>query len=147
MSLFSLSHFYLLPIDTHVLQILSSLTPSRVQQKSSLSLADHERIRGFWREKFGAYGGWAHCFLFAAALPAFRESESVKETGRERKKEKKKERRDKEGEEKTSGKCVERKGERESGECVEKKRKAMNWVREEREEGEGSGRKRRKKGE
>ncbi len=113
---------------------------SHDQPKASLTLAAHERIRGYWEGRFGVYGGWAHCFLFAAQLPEFREGE--RDGGRKRKRQSGKgegEEKEKVGEERKEGvEGVERK------EGVDVKKEATKSTTERKETKGGPGRKRRK---
>lgn len=69
--LFSLDKPGAIPVDTHVWQIARrdyGLYP----QAKSITPGIYTGIGDFFRERFGAYAGWAHNLLFAADLPAFR---------------------------------------------------------------------------
>jgi len=69
-SLFSLSKFNLVPVDTHVFQIaqryLEHLKTKDPHNKY------HGDISRLFIDTFGDYAGWAHTILFAAELPLFK---------------------------------------------------------------------------
>ena len=59
-SLFSLDFKWLVPCDTHVLEIS--------KKYFSKPEKNHDKIQEKFRTVFGDYAGWAHCVLFAASL-------------------------------------------------------------------------------
>jgi len=59
-SLFSLDFPWLVPCDTHVLEISKKYFPRPEK--------NHDKIQEKFQEVFGNYAGWAHCVLFAASL-------------------------------------------------------------------------------
>jgi len=59
-SLFSLDFPWLVPCDTHVLEIS--------KKYFSKPEKNHDKIQEKFRVIFGDFAGWAHCVLFAASL-------------------------------------------------------------------------------
>ena len=75
-ALFALDSVDAVPVDTHVLQIAQrhyvQHAPTIANIKS-LTPRAHILIGDMFRQRFGAYAGWAHTVLFAAELAVFKE--------------------------------------------------------------------------
>ena len=73
--LYSLDFASVAPVDTHMYQVAQRLFKHVPKDKNM-----HDRIQELMIERFGEKAGWAHCFLFAADLPAFGTDWSSKRT-------------------------------------------------------------------
>uniref|UniRef100_F1L929 N-glycosylase/DNA lyase n=1 Tax=Ascaris suum TaxID=6253 RepID=F1L929_ASCSU len=69
--LMSLGKSDVVPVDTHIFQITAARYMPKLNGNKSLSKAMHNEIGTIWRQKFGAYAGWAHTVLFSAQLRQF----------------------------------------------------------------------------
>lgn len=69
--LFALDKPQAIPVDTHVWQIAQRDYLPELRGRS-LTERVYWQIGDFFRQRFGAYAGWAHNVLFAAELAAFR---------------------------------------------------------------------------
>uniref|UniRef100_A0A915CGV8 N-glycosylase/DNA lyase n=1 Tax=Parascaris univalens TaxID=6257 RepID=A0A915CGV8_PARUN len=69
--LMSLGKSAVVPVDTHVFQITAARYMPNLNRNKSLTKAVHNGIGEIWRQKFGAYAGWAHTVLFTAQLRQF----------------------------------------------------------------------------
>jgi N-glycosylase/DNA lyase len=72
-ALFSLDTPGALPVDTHVWTVACRYYDASLRDTKSLTPAVYKRVGDLFRARFGAHAGWAHCLLFAAELPAFRD--------------------------------------------------------------------------
>jgi N-glycosylase/DNA lyase len=66
-SLFSLDHLDVVPVDTHVWQMAQKYMP-HLAKDSTPSPKVFSEINAFFIEKFGDKAGWAHTVLFSAAI-------------------------------------------------------------------------------
>jgi N-glycosylase/DNA lyase len=71
-ALFSLDCPDVVPVDTHIAQIAASYFNVPIPHGGSMTKKLYKRVGEAFRAKFGERGGWAHCVLFAAELPAFK---------------------------------------------------------------------------
>lgn len=83
-SLFSLDHLDVVPVDTHVWQMATKYMPS-MASVSSPSPKLFGEIGAFFIEKFGSKAGWAHTVLFSAAIMKKSSSSSPSSRGSDRK--------------------------------------------------------------
>eukprot|EP00009_Paramoeba_aestuarina_P014188 CAMPEP_0201528168 /NCGR_PEP_ID=MMETSP0161_2-20130828/37507_1 /ASSEMBLY_ACC=CAM_ASM_000251 /TAXON_ID=180227 /ORGANISM="Neoparamoeba aestuarina, Strain SoJaBio B1-5/56/2" /LENGTH=187 /DNA_ID=CAMNT_0047929333 /DNA_START=138 /DNA_END=697 /DNA_ORIENTATION=+ len=70
-ALFSLDKVGVVPVDTHVWDIVRRFSP-QLSEKKTITPAVHQQVGEFFREEFGEEAGWAHCILFAGELPALK---------------------------------------------------------------------------
>ncbi|VDK69900.1 unnamed protein product [Onchocerca ochengi] len=66
--LMGLRMHFVVPIDTHTLQITAENYLKILPQKKILQEKHRHQITAVWQEKFGPYAGWAQAVLFAAHL-------------------------------------------------------------------------------
>ena len=72
-ALFALDKASCIPVDTHVWQIACRDLDPSLREAKSLTPKVYARVAGLFQDKYGPFAGWAHCVLFAAELPHFRE--------------------------------------------------------------------------
>ena len=70
-ALFSLDKVTVVPVDTHVWDIVRRFSPE-LKERKTITPAVHRRVGELFREEFGEEAGWAHCILFAGELSAFK---------------------------------------------------------------------------
>lgn len=70
-SVFALDQPGAVPVDTHVWAIACRYFDPSLRSARSLTPTVYARVGDLFRARFGPHAGWAHCFLFAAELPAF----------------------------------------------------------------------------
>ena len=73
-ALFSLDTPAAVPVDTHVWDIACRELDPTLRLCASLTPAAYVRVGELFRTKYGECAGWAHCLLFAAELPQFRDA-------------------------------------------------------------------------
>ncbi|EJD76182.1 hypothetical protein LOAG_16817 [Loa loa] len=66
--LMGLRMHFVVPIDTHTLQITAENYLGTLLQRKSLQEKDRRQVAAIWQEKFGPYAGWAQAVLFTAHL-------------------------------------------------------------------------------
>lgn len=69
--LFGLQQHHVVPVDTHVFQITSSVYSTFLPQlkaKKTVTNSIYGDIGKFYEDYFGSYAGWAHSVLFSAQL-------------------------------------------------------------------------------
>ena len=73
-ALFSLDATETVPVDTHVWSIACRDfdTDGTLKAAKSVTPKIYDLVGERFRERFGAYAGWAHSIMFAAELPQFR---------------------------------------------------------------------------
>lgn len=75
-ALFSLEQHGCVPVDVHVKRIAEEeygdLLPATTRGVKTLTPTVYEGIGDFFRGRFGAHAGWAHCVLFSAELGEFK---------------------------------------------------------------------------
>ena len=67
-SLFSLDHLEVVPVDTHVWKMANKYMPALSTKGASPTPKLHSEINAFFIEKFGDKAGWAHTILFSVAI-------------------------------------------------------------------------------
>jgi N-glycosylase/DNA lyase len=77
-ALFSLGQVNVVPVDTHVLHIVTreyrNPTEDTLHVRKSMTPMVYAHIGNLFRTRFSTYTGWAHSVLFVAELPSFRDA-------------------------------------------------------------------------
>lgn len=66
-SLFSLDHLDVVPVDTHVWKMANRYIPE-IAGATTPNPRVFDQINEFFIQKFGNHAGWAHTILFSAAI-------------------------------------------------------------------------------